>query len=284
MSRLGFGVRAGAVLRAGPAAAAGRPLAGRGAGRAAALAVPAAFLLVWGSAGTVPPLDRVFPAGLGAVARALGALLKDPATLGHAASTLSNVGLGLALAGAVALGLGLAMAWSPLVEDLLDPVVEMLRPVPPLALVPLALLWFGIGNGSKVFLVVLIAFSPILLTTVAGVKNVEAPLLTAARSYGAPTAFLFRKVILPAALPSIWSGLRIAIGRSFTVAVAAEMIAADRGLGWLLVRFWEWRELDRMLALMAIIGMLALGLDLLLRVVLLRGPLAWLRAVVADER
>jgi NitT/TauT family transport system permease protein len=154
------------------------------------------------------------------------------------------------------------MGANPQAYALLNPLVQLLRPVPPIAFIPLAILWFGLGNPPAFFLIALGAFFPVLLNTIAGVRSVEAVYLRAARNLGAAGWTLFARVMLPAAMPYILAGLRIGIGVAFIVVIVAEMIAVNAGLGYRILEAREYFWSDKVIAGMITIGLAGLGIDL----------------------
>ncbi|MGZ8291332.1 MAG: ABC transporter permease [Telluria sp.] len=166
------------------------------------------------------------------------------------------------LAGAVlALPLGLAMGASQRVYAWFNPLVQLLRPIPPIAYIPLSILWFGLGNPPAVFLIALGAFFPVLMNTIAGVRQVDGIYLRAARNLGAGGSTMFLRVILPAAVPYILSGVRIGIGTAFIVVIVSEMIAVNNGLGFRILEAREYFWSDKIMAGMITIGMLGLAID-----------------------
>lgn len=174
----------------------------------------------------------------------------------------------LAWAGAAVIGipLGLVMGYSHRFEKIADPFIELLRPISPLAWIPLAILWFGIGEIGKVFVVFIGTFFPIVLTTVAGVKSIDPTLINAGRVYGCTSGIsLFRKVILPASLPSIVVGLRISFGMGWAAIIAAELVAAQSGLGFLIANGMEILRADEVLVGMVVIGVLGVMFDSVFR-------------------
>ncbi|WP_374581419.1 ABC transporter permease [Pseudoduganella sp.] len=178
-----------------------------------------------------------------------------------AAASLARVLAGFAIGAALALPLGLAMGASTRAYRLLNVLVQVLRPVPPIAYIPLAMLWFGLGNAPAVFLIALGAFFPVLVNTIAGVRQVDGIYLRAARNLGAGGATLFRRVILPAAMPAILAGARIGIGTAFIVVIVAEMVAVNNGLGFRISEAREYFWSDKIIAGMASIGLLGLAID-----------------------
>ena len=186
----------------------------------------------------------------------------------HIGASLSRVLSAWMIAGLVAIPLGLAMGRIPLVERLMDPVVELIRPISPLAWIPLAILWFGIGEMGKVFVVLVGTFFPTLISTVAGVKRIDPVLVQAGQVLGCTDrASLFRKVVLPAALPNIITGLRISFGTGWAAIIAAELVAARSGLGYLISNGMEILRADRVLVGMVVIGILGVIFDGLFRMI-----------------
>lgn len=180
-------------------------------------------------------------------------------------ASLSRVVQGFFLAAIVGVAVGTAVGRSRRLEYLVEPTIELLRPIPPLAFLPMMVLWFGIGETSKVAFIAYAAFFPIFTTTVEGIKYVDPLLLRAAASLGASERDIFRYVVLPAALPNIITGLRIAFGLSFFVIVAAEFIAADSGLGFLINDARTFFLVANMLLGAAVIGAIGFTFNILLR-------------------
>jgi ABC-type nitrate/sulfonate/bicarbonate transport system permease component len=180
-------------------------------------------------------------------------------------ASMSRVLQGFAIAAVLGVGLGMAVGHSRLLENLIDPMLELLRPIPPLAFLPMMVLWFGIGEASKIAFIAYAAFFPIFTTTLEGIKYVDPLLLRAASSLGASQRDLFRYVVLPAAMPGIITGLRLGFGLSFFVIVAAEFIAADSGLGYLINDARTFFLVSQMLLGAAVIGLIGFTFNRLLR-------------------
>ncbi len=153
----------------------------------------------------------------------------------HAINSLARLAVGYTLAAFCGITLGVLVGWFRVVSDFFTPLIELTRPISPIALIPLAILWFGIGLGSKVFVITMATFFPILLNTIAGVKNTDLLMIRAARSLGAGHIRLLWTVSIPSAAPFIHTGLRIALSIGFIVIIASEMVAAQNGLGWLVL-------------------------------------------------
>ena len=174
----------------------------------------------------------------------------------------------------VAIPIGLALGWSRRLALMIEPVFEMLRPIPPIAWIPLAILWFGIGDLQNQFIIFLGIFFPLLINTVAGVKNVEPNLIRAARCLGASQMAVLWKVVFRAALPHIVTGVRIGLGVGWMALVAAELVGATSGLGWLISDARSVLRTDIILVGMISIGVAGLAIDQGLRA-LARKLLPW---------
>jgi len=160
---------------------------------------------------------------------------------------------------------GIAMGWWKAVEEQVDPLVEVLRPVPPLAWIPLSILWFGIGDTQNQFIIFLGCFFPILLNTIAGVKGVEPNLVRAARCLGASEGRILWRVVLRAALPQIITGIRVGLGVGWMALVAAELVGANSGLGFLINDARTVLRTDYVIVGMAAIGVVGLVIDRAIR-------------------
>ncbi|HCF8019026.1 taurine ABC transporter permease TauC [Klebsiella aerogenes] len=183
----------------------------------------------------------------------------------HLAASLTRIATALVLAAIVGVPVGIAMGLSPTVRGILDPLIELYRPVPPLAWLPLVIIWFGIGETPKILLIYLAIFAPVVMSTLAGVKSAQQVRIRAAQSLGASRAQVLWLVILPGALPEILTGLRIGLGVGWSTLVAAELIAATRGLGFMVQSAGEFLATDVVLAGIAVIAIIAFVLELGLR-------------------
>jgi NitT/TauT family transport system permease protein len=179
----------------------------------------------------------------------------------HIWASLQEVVLGFVCAAGVGVPLGLLMGWSRIARNILDPIVELLRPIPPTAWVAISLLMLGLGLQQKIFVVFIGTVSPILITTLDGVFGLDRILLKVARTHNATQLDTVRKVFLPALLPTILTSFRVGIGMGWMVVVAAELIAAEAGLGFLLIQAYRIFRMDVMIAVMLIIGLLAFLMD-----------------------
>lgn len=183
----------------------------------------------------------------------------------HLAASLQRILIALAAATLCGVTVGLAMGLSPTLRGMLDPLIELYRPVPPLAYLPLMVIWFGIGETSKVLLIYLAIFAPVAMATLAGVQGARQVRLRAALALGANRWQVLWYVIVPGALPDILTGLRIGLGVGWSTLVAAELIAATRGVGFMVQAAGEFLATDVVLAGILVIALIAFTLELGLR-------------------
>ncbi|WP_429134181.1 taurine ABC transporter permease TauC [Aeromonas hydrophila] len=183
----------------------------------------------------------------------------------HLAASLKRILIALVAATLCGVTVGLAMGLSPTLRGMLDPLIELYRPVPPLAYLPLMVIWFGIGETSKVLLIYLAIFAPVAMATLAGVQGAKQVRLRAARALGANRWQVLWYVIVPGALPDILTGLRIGLGVGWSTLVAAELIAATRGVGFMVQAAGEFLATDVVLAGILVIALIAFTLELGLR-------------------
>jgi NitT/TauT family transport system permease protein len=189
-------------------------------------------------------------------------LMRDGTLFGHIGASLLRVGTGFGLAVLFAVPLGLWMGWVKGAYSTLNPVFQMLRPISPIAWIPIAILWFGVGNASPIFLIFIASVFPMVVQTTAGVHTIEKRYLRAADNFGVSRTTLFRRVIIPAVLPQIIVGMRIGLGVAWLVVVAAEMIALHSGLGYLIIDSRNaGNRYDLVISSMIIIGLIGLSLD-----------------------
>ena len=232
----------------------------RGRALALRLGAIAAFLALWSLlSGAVVVLKLFNPIFLPGPWLVLGNVL-DMALRGplwiHLAATLERVALGFGAGAALGVVLGLAAGHLTSVRNVIEPVVELLRPIPPLAMLPMFIVWVGIGEVSKVGFITYATFFPIFLTTVTGVRQIDPLLLRAAQSLGARGVGLFTRVILPAALPDILTGLRLGVALAFFVIVISEFIGAEHGLGYLINDGRNFFLVPQMLGAAVVLGLL----------------------------
>jgi NitT/TauT family transport system permease protein len=225
-----------------------------------AFVVIAVLVAVWWGA-VVLTRSLVFPTPW-QVVTGTGELIADGSLWEHIGASLMRVGVGFALAVLFAVPLGLWMGWVRGAFVTLNPLFQMLRPISPIAWIPLAILWFGVGNVSPIFLIFMASVFPMIVQTIEGVHGIEPRYLRAAANFGVSRGTLFRQVVIPAVLPQIIVGMRIGLGVAWLVVVAAEMIALHSGLGYLIIDSRNaGNRYDLVVAGMIIIGLIGLLLD-----------------------
>jgi ABC-type nitrate/sulfonate/bicarbonate transport system permease component len=209
--------------------------------------------LLWRDAQVLPsPTQAIAAAARHMSARELAA---------HIGISLSRIVGGFALGAAAGIACGIASGWYAWLGRIMRPIVDLLRPIPPLAWIPIAIVWFGLGEPSKWFVIFLGAFFPIFTNAYRGMASIPPVLLRAARTMDVDGTALLFKVAIPAALPDIATGLRVGFGLSFGTLVAAELIAADRGMGYLVMQSRQLGELGVAVFGILLIGVVSLASD-----------------------
>ena len=228
--------------------------------------LPLAILIVWQGAASLGLLSSAILPAPSRVIAAFLRLLASGELLQNAAISFWRAVSGLLVGGGLAFALGLSNGLSRLSERVTDTTIQMVRNIPNLALIPLVILWFGIGEGAKLFLVSLGVFFPIYINTFHGIRTVDPQLVEMARSYGFSGFRLFLRVILPGALPSIFVGLRYALGIMWLTLIVAETIAAQSGLGYMAMSAREFMQTDVVVLAILIYASLGKIADLTVRV------------------
>ncbi|MEO8080854.1 MAG: ABC transporter permease [Caldimonas sp.] len=228
-----------------------------------------AFIAVWECVSVFgvrfnPQLDVMLPPPTAVFSAALE-LTRRGVLMTHIVDSLYRVLLAVGTASLIGIPLGLAMGWFPRFRRAVDPLLEFIRPIPPLAWIPLSILWFGIGDTQIVYIIFLAAFFPIVLNSMAGARDVDSYLVRAGLSLGARPGALFGTVVLPAALPNIFTGMRVGLGIGWMALVAGELVAAPSGLGYMINNARTLFRSDYILLGMVLIGVLGLILDFLMR-------------------
>jgi NitT/TauT family transport system permease protein len=224
----------------------------------------AAIVAVWEVA-VVATHSSIFPSPI-AVARGVGELVEKGLLFRYIRDSLMRVAAGYLIAAFAGVFLGMLVGRSAFGTAAINPIVQSLRPISPLAWMPLAVIWFGVGNSAPVFLIFIAAFFPILVATMNAVRNIPRMYLQAADNFGLSRWLMLRRVIFPAIFPRVLTALRIALGIAWLVLVAAEMIAVDSGLGYLVIDARNaGKRYDLVVAGMLLIGLVGLSLDLIVR-------------------
>ncbi|GAA5233055.1 ABC transporter permease [Verticiella sediminum] len=260
-----------------PAAAAARPARAAGSPRlrrlGLALVIPVVILVVWQLVGQRPGMAGVVPTPV-MVARAwYDWIFADPGMglnpyLGTWVSNVwystQRVAQGFAMAALLGIPLGLTIGWSRIASEMIDPLVQGLRPIPITAWLPFSIALFGIRDFGSIFLIFLGGFYPIVVNTTQGARDVDRNLVRAATMMGASPAQMLRRVVLPAAMPSIFTGLRIGLGIAWTAVIVSEMVAVKSGLGYVLWDAYYVGRMDIVLADMVSIGLMGFISDRLI--------------------
>ncbi|MDD5016983.1 MAG: ABC transporter permease [Eubacteriales bacterium] len=228
-----------------------------------------AFLLIWHIATNGTKLGELMPGPI----ELISSLIKSTYTnigkytiIGHILFSLSRVLIAFTVGGVIGILLGTAMGWYKTAEAIFRPFYEMIRPIPPIAWISLAILWFGLGEIMKYFVIFLAAFSIITYNAFAGAQAVDPVLIGAAKMLGAKDSRIFRSIVFPSAVPYIFAGLHTAISASWATVVAAEMVRASEGAGWLIIQGMEMNNMIQIL-----IGIIAIGIVGLLLSIIMRG-------------
>lgn len=226
--------------------------------------VSALFLALWHYS-VILTATKIFPSPLD-VERGMTELLEENVLWADIGDSLRRVAIGFGAAAVLGIPLGLTLGWYPSVNRVVNPTMQILRPISPIAWIPVSIIFFGVGDNAAIFLIFLGAFFPIVVACVDGVSNVPSVSRRAGRNFGLAPWQLLAKVVFPAALPQIIVGLRIALGIAWLVVVAAEMIAVDSGLGYLIIDSRNsGKRYDLVVAAMLLIGVIGLTLDLAFR-------------------
>jgi NitT/TauT family transport system permease protein len=231
---------------------------------APALLVLAALVALWWAT-VVLTKSVIFPTP-GQVVTGTLELARDGTLWMHIGASLFRVAAGFGIAVLLAIPLGLWMGWVHGAFVTLNPLFQILRPISPIAWIPIAILWFGVGNASPIYLIFIASVFPMIVQTTVGVHTIEKRYLRAAENFGVPRKKLFMQVVFPATLPQIITGMRIGLGVAWLVVVAAEMIALRSGLGYMIMDSRNaGNRYDLVIAGMIIIGLIGLALDGIMR-------------------
>ncbi len=234
----------------------------------AALLSIGAFLLLWhlGTNGTelgkmMPGPGKVLSSFFGTFSRPIGRY----SILGHIGWSLSRVLIGYALAAAVGISLGTFMGWNKTAAAIFNPIYQMIRPIPPIAWIPLTILWFGLGESAKYFLIFLAAFNSITLNAYEGARSVDKTLIGASKMLGANDVQTLFTIVLPSSVPAIFAGLQVAVSVAWATVVAAEMVRSTEGAGWVIINGQEMNNTTQILVGIVAIGVVGFLLAVLMR-------------------
>lgn len=228
------------------------------------LLVAAVFVALWHFAVKWSGSD-LFPTPAQVLA-GLVELVRHGLLVKYIVASLFRVSAGFGLALLIGIPLGLCLGWFGRAFQAFNPAIQVLRPISPIAWIPVAILWFGVSDLAPIFLIFLASLFPITTSAIAAVQNIQLVYLRAARNFGVKGLALFKQIVFPAALPQIITGVRLALGVAWLVVVAAEMIAVNSGLGYLIIDARNaGKRYDLVVAGMVLIGLIGLLLDVLVR-------------------
>ncbi|PWR70017.1 ABC transporter permease [Methanospirillum lacunae] len=238
------------------------------------LLLPVMIFIIWeilsksiGNSFILPGWELIIPV----LIHPMESLFGGASLLENAIVSLQRVIIGFLLAVMCAVPLGLLSGWSQKIDDYINPLIQVLRPVPPIAWMPLAIAWFEIGFGSLIFIIFIGSFFPVLISTIEGVHTIRGRWLEVAQTLGATTGETFLTVVIPGALPFIWTGLRLAFGVSWMCLVAAEMLpGTSAGLGYLIMYAYNLGQIQVIVAGMIVIGTIGIISDYIFKLGQLR--------------
>ncbi len=240
---------------------------------------PLAVIIIWEFVGRMKLVDPFFLPTPSAILKYLLFMIKTGELFVHIGYSMGRMIIGFSLACIVGVLLGVTMAWFRMIDRIFEPLIDFIRPVSPLAILPLAILWLGIGHSSKIFIIFYGALFPIVLNTYAGIKGVEKVTVDAAKTLGATKLELLFKVAIPSALPIILTGIRIGSTIAMIVVVASEMIAATAGLGYLILTAEQVYRTEEMFVGILCISLLGFGLDRLIKHI--RRKITWYTELIS---
>lgn len=211
--------------------------------------------LVWSVSGATGQINTVVMPSLGTVVETFCTDLVDGSLLLALGISIRRVLLGYLISALLGIGLGIIIGLSVHMQRLTNLVIQILRPIPPIAWIPLVILWMGIGEGSKVFLIFLGGFFPVLINVTDGIRYTDKKLTEVAAVMETPKLKYITQLVIPAAMPSIFTGLRVSLGSCWTCVVAAELVASTSGIGYMISNARNFGQMD-----VVIVGMLAIGI------------------------
>lgn len=228
---------------------------------------PIGVLILWEMIARLELIPAWFLPVPSKVILVLWGMILSGEVLMHTSISLLRAFTGYSIAALLGVGLGLLIAWSKIIENVFDPLIELIRPLSTFALIPIFFLWFGIGNTSKIMIIFKACFFPIVLNTISGIKGVDSKLIQAARSLGADEKQLWIRVLIPSSLPMIITGMRISTAISIMALVGVEMLASDSGIGFLVIDAQRTFDTERVFAGIIVLSVLGFSLDRVARII-----------------
>ena len=223
------------------------------------------WLILWEVLSRAEVISPLFFPPPSLILRTLYRLTINGKLIFHLVATLQRLGLGVLLGGISGLILGLVMGWSPRIRVLLDPIIAAIHPIPKLAIFPLIMILFGIGEISKVVAIAIACFFPMLINSMAGVRQLNPVFFEVSRNYGASAWKTFTRIVIPGSLPMVLTGTRLAINMAMVITISVELLAAREGLGVIIWFSWQTMRIEDLYASLIVIAALGIGLNLLLQ-------------------
>lgn len=226
------------------------------------------FLLIWQMGTALTKLGELIPGPvdvLSAIGTGLFGTVGKHSIIVHSGYSLMRVMAGFIIGSVVGIALGLLMGWYKLAEAIFNPLFRIIRPIPPIAWIPISIVWFGLGESAKIFLIFLAAFANTTLNSMAGAKNIDPEIVNAARMLGASERKIFTTIVLPASVPSIFAGLQVAVSSGWATVLAAEMVRSSEGLGWMIVAGMNNNDMVQILSGIVMIGIVGFILAIIMR-------------------
>lgn len=226
------------------------------------------FLLLWQWGTQSTELSRLIPGPveiLRAIVEGIVGKVGKHSILAHAGYSLLRVMIGFVIGSIAGITLGLLMGWYRAAAAIFNPLFRIIRPIPPIAWIPISIIWFGLGENAKIFLIFLASFANTTLNSMAGAKSVDPEVVNAARMLGANERRVFLTIVLPASMPSIFAGLQVAISSCWATVLAAEMVRSSEGLGWMIVAGMNANDMIQILSGIVMIGVVGFLLAVIMR-------------------
>jgi ABC-type nitrate/sulfonate/bicarbonate transport system permease component len=223
------------------------------------------FLLMWEWLSQTGRISQLFFPPPTTILKTLIEMILDWTLFVQLKATLSRLLIGFAIGGTAGLLLGLGMGWSPRLRAVLDPLVAIIHPIPKIAIFPLIMIIFGIGEASKVVAIAIAAFFPMLINCMSGVRQLNPVYFEVTNNYGASNWKTFSRVVVPGSLPAILTGLRLAINMAMVITITVELLSAKEGLGVIIWFSWQTLRIEDLYASLVVIGLLGFGINLFLQ-------------------
>ena len=226
------------------------------------------FVILWWIGTATTQLGQLIPSPIEVFASVVSGLTGKVGRhnlIVHAGYSLMRVMIGFVIGSLVGISAGLLMGWYRIAEDIINPLFRIIRPIPPIAWIPISIIWFGLGESAKIFLIFLSSFSNTTLNSYAGAKSVDPEVVNAAKMLGASERQVFTTIVLPASVPAIFAGLQVAMSSSWATVLAAEMVRSSEGLGWMIVAGMNNNDMIQILTGIVMIGIVGFLLAIMMR-------------------